>query len=232
MRGICLLHLAQEFRRRRIDTDWLVSRAPHDVEHCRARGASEKRIAGQMDERRLNDKRIGDVAGLERFVGAAVGEETALAIRVDQSHQSPSLAARIADKMRRDPDRFESRCFALDVYGAEAGDEVDLHAERGEPCPLIGGRPAGLKRDRRAPVRAARERSLGAHDDVRHHIADHEDAGAERINAQGAGHINCSRLSRFPGFGLDFATETRHVRSAPRWPDEGTRTRRSDPNPY
>ena len=226
MRGSLCSHLAQEFRRRRIDTDWLVSRASHRFEHCGARGGSEKRIAGQMDERRLSDKRIGDVAGFERFVGAAVGEEAALAIRIDQRHQSPSLAARIADKMRRDADRFESRCFAVDVGGGDAGDEVDLHAERGEPCRLIGRRPAGLKRDRRAPVRAARERSLGAHDDVRHHIADDEDAETNGSTLKTGTTLIVRGSHAFPGFRLDFATKTRHelapgcVRSAPRRRDE------------
>ena len=68
-----------------------------------------------MDERRALDQRVGDVAGFERIVGAAVGEEATLAVRVDEGHEPPGLMLKIADEMRRNPDRFEARRFALDV---------------------------------------------------------------------------------------------------------------------
>ena len=117
--------LAQEFRRGRIDADGLVSRAPHDVENRRARRRGEERIAGQMDERRALDQRVRDVARFERFVGAAIGEETAFAVRVDERDQPPGLMGSIADEMRRNADRLEARCLAFDVGGADAGDEID-----------------------------------------------------------------------------------------------------------
>ena len=83
--------LAQEFRRGRIDADRLVARAPHDIENGRARRRGEERIAGEMDERRALDQRVRDVAGFERFVGAAVGEEAAFAVGVDEGDEPPGL---------------------------------------------------------------------------------------------------------------------------------------------
>ena len=83
--------LAQEFRRSRIDADGLVSRAPHDVEDRRSRGGSKERIAGETDVRGGRDQRVRDVARFERFVGAAIGEEAAFAVRVDERDQPPGL---------------------------------------------------------------------------------------------------------------------------------------------
>ena len=114
--------------------------------------------------------------GFERFVGAAIGEEAAFPVGVDERDQPPGLAIRIADEMRRDADRLEARCLAFDISCADAGDEVDAHAERGQPRRLIGRRAAGLNRNRRAPVRAARQRPFGTNDDVGHDVADDEDA--------------------------------------------------------
>ena len=58
--------------------------------------------------------------GFERFVGAAIGEEAALAVRVDERDQPPGFVVRIADEMRRDADRLEARRLAFDVGGADA----------------------------------------------------------------------------------------------------------------
>ena len=129
-----------------------------------------------MDERRPLDHRVRDVSRLERFVGAAIGEEAAFAVRVDERDQPPCLAIRIADEMRRNADRLEARRLAFDVGGADARDEIDARAVAGEPRGLIGGRAAGLNRNRRAPVRAARDRPFRPHNDVRHHVADDEGA--------------------------------------------------------
>ena len=82
-----------------------------------------------MDERRARDQRIGDVAGLQRVVRAAVGEETALAGRIDERDEPPGLKLGVAGKMRRDPARREPRRLALDVRRADAGDEIDADAE-------------------------------------------------------------------------------------------------------
>ena len=101
--------LAQEFRRSRIDADGLIFRPPHDVADGRAGRRGEERIAGEMDERRALDQRVWDVAGFELFVGAAIGEETAFAVRVNERDQPPGLMGSIADEMRRDADRFEAR---------------------------------------------------------------------------------------------------------------------------
>ena len=88
-------------------------------------------------------------------------------------------------------DRLEPRRLTLNVGRAHPADEVDLDAEGGEPRRLIGRRAAGLKRDRRAPVRAPRERPLGPHDDIGHHVADDEDAG--RGSHRGAVSANSRR---------------------------------------
>jgi hypothetical protein len=85
----------------------------------------------------------------------------------------------IADEMGRNANRFEARCLAFDVSGADAGDEVDGDAKRGEPRRLIGRRPARVNRDRRASVRAPRERPFRTNDDVGHHVADDKGAGCE-----------------------------------------------------
>ena len=127
-----------------------------------------------MDERRARDQRVGDVGGGKRLVRAAVGEEAALAARVDQRDEPAGLALRVAGEMRRHARPCEPRRLALDVGGADAGDEIDLDAERGEPRRLVGRRAAGLEPDRRPPVGAARERPLGPDDDVGHHVADDE----------------------------------------------------------
>ena len=138
---------AQEFRRGRIDADGFVGRAPHDIEDGRAWGGGEERIAGEVDERRAFDQRVRDVAGFERFVGAAIGEEAAFAVRVDKRDQPPGLMGSIADEMWCDADRLEARCLAFDIGSADAGDEVDLHAERGQPRRLIGCGTARLNGD-------------------------------------------------------------------------------------
>ncbi len=133
-----------------------------------------------MDEVGFLDQRVRDVVRLERLIGAAVREEAALAGRIDEGHKPPGFTFRIADEMRRNSDRLEARRFALRLAGADAGDEVDADAERGEPRRLIGRRAAGLNRDRGAPVRAQRERPFRAHDDIGHHVADDENARSGR----------------------------------------------------
>ena len=98
----------------------------------------------------------------KREIGAAVGEEAALAARLDERDQPAGLAARVAGEMRRRRRRARSRAgLAATVGGADAGDEIDRGAEMGEPDRLIRRRAAGPLDDRRAPVRAARERALG-----------------------------------------------------------------------
>ena len=59
-------------------------------------------------------------------------------VGVDKRDQPAGLAIRVADKMWRDPDRLQARCLAFNVSRADAGDEVDAHAERRKPCRLIG----------------------------------------------------------------------------------------------
>ena len=136
----------------------------------------EETVAGEVDHRRAVDQRVGQVAHAKREIGAAVGQETALAARFDQRDQSAGLAARVADKMRRDAGALEPRCFAPLVGGADAGDEIDRGAEMGEPCRLIGRRSARPIDDRGAPVGAARDRPFGLDDRVDHQVADDENA--------------------------------------------------------
>ena len=78
--------------------------------------------------------------------------------------------------MRRNADLLEARCLALDVSGPDARDKIDARAVVGEPSGLIGGRAAGLNRNRRASIRAAHDRPFRLHNDVRHHVADDEGA--------------------------------------------------------
>ena len=122
------------------------------------------------------DQRVGDVARFERFVGAAIGEEAAFAVRVDERDQPPCLAIRIADEMGSNADLLEARRLAFDVGGADAPDEIDTRAAPGEPRRLVGGRAARLNRNRRASIRAAHDRPFRPHNDIRHHVADDEDA--------------------------------------------------------
>ena len=81
------------------------------------------------------DQRVRDVARFERLVGAAIGEEAAFAVRIDECDQPPGLAIRIADEMRRNADRREARRLALDIGGADAGDEIDAYAKRERATP-------------------------------------------------------------------------------------------------
>ena len=133
-----------------------------------------------MNDRRGRDQRIGNVAGFERFIRATVGEKAAFAVSVDERDEPSGLKLGVADEMGRDPDRREPRRLALKVGGADASDEVDRRAERGEPRRLIRRRPARPERDPGPPVRSLRQRSLGTHDDVGHHVADDQDAGSGR----------------------------------------------------
>ena len=168
--------LAQEFGRRGIDADRPLSRAPDHVENRRARRRSKERVAGEMDERCSRNQRVGDVGGLERIVGAPVGEEAAFAVCIDQRNQPSSLERSVGGEPRRHARILEARRLALDVGRADAGDEIDADPKRGEPRRLVGRRTAGLKRDRRPPVGAARQRPFRTDDDVGHHVADDEDA--------------------------------------------------------
>ena len=130
-----------------------------------------------MDHRRSGDQRVGDVAGFERVVGAAIGEEAAFAACVDERDEPPGRPLGVAGEPRRDANGLEPRRLAWRVGGPDAADEIGPDPERRKPRRLIGRRPAGQKSDRRPPVRSARERPLGADDDVRHDVADDEDAG-------------------------------------------------------
>ena len=96
--------------------------------------------------RGVGDLGVGDVAGFERVVGAAIGEKTAFAIRVDQRNHPPGLSIRIADEIRCNADLHKARRLALDVSGPDARDEIDACAAPGEPRRLIGCRAAGLNR--------------------------------------------------------------------------------------
>ena len=84
----------------------------------------------------------------KRLVRAAVGEEAALAVRIDERDEPPGLMLSVADEVRCYAHRLEPRRLALDVRRADAGDEIDLDAERGEPRRLVGRRAAGPERDR------------------------------------------------------------------------------------
>ena len=126
--------------------------------------------------RGARDQRVGNVGRCQRLVGAAVGEEAALAVRVDQRDEAPGRPLGVGHEMRGHARGLEARRLGLEVGRAEAGDEIDREPEMGEPRRLVGGRAAGLETDPRPPVRAARQRPLGADDDVRHHVADRQHA--------------------------------------------------------
>jgi len=128
--------------------------------------------------RGAGDERVRNVGGPKRFVGAAVGIKAALAVGIDERDEPPGREVRIAREMRRHARFDQPRRLGLDVGRADPRDEIDLSAERGEPCGLIGGRPARLEADHGAPVGALRQRPLGLDYDVGHHVADEEDAGA------------------------------------------------------
>ena len=136
--------------------------------------------------------RVGDVARFERFVSAAISEEAAFAVRIDERDQPPCLAIRIADEIRRNADRLEARRLAFEVSGADAGDEIDARAAPGEPRRLIGCRAAGLNRNRSAPVRAANDRPFRPHNEIRHHVADDEGARSAQNHAD-------NRVGESPG---------------------------------
>ena len=88
------------------------------------------------------DQRVGDVERIQRFVGAAIGQETAFTVSVDERDQPPGLAiGRRRDAARRH--RLEPRCLAFDISCADAGDEIDFDAKRGEPHRLIAADPPG-----------------------------------------------------------------------------------------
>ena len=126
---------------------------------------------------RAGHERIWNVCGLEAIVGAAVGEETALARRIDERDQPAGRKVRVGRQMRRHARRPEPSRFRLDVGRPDPADEVDGDAEGREPRRLVGRRAARRKTNCRPPVGAAGERPLGPHDDVGHHVADQEDAG-------------------------------------------------------
>ena len=149
-----------------------------------------------MDKRRAFDQRVRDVAGFERFVGAAIGEEAAFTVRVDECDQPPGLMGSIADEIRRDADRLEPRRLAFDVGGPDARDKIDARAVVGEPRRLIGCGTARLNGDRCASVRAARQRPFGTNDDVGHDVADQEYAGAGTQRASALVGGDCDR--RYP----------------------------------
>jgi hypothetical protein len=78
--------------------------------------------------RGVGNQVVRDVARFERFVGAAIGEEAAFAVRIDECDQPPGLAIRIADEMGSNADLLEARRLAFDVGGADAPDEKDTRA--------------------------------------------------------------------------------------------------------
>ena len=108
------------------------------------------------------DQRVGDVAGFERFVGAAIGEEAAFAVRVDERDRAARSHGFGSPTRCGVTPIALNRAVSLSTSAAPTrATKSTLHAERGEPRRLIGRRSAGLNRDRRAPVRAARERPFG-----------------------------------------------------------------------
>ena len=135
-----------------------------------------------MDLRRPGDQRIGNVGARKRLVGAAVGEEAALAGRIDERDEPAGRTVRVGGEMGRDASLDQPRRFGRDVRRADARDEVDGDAEGREPGRLVGRRAARLETDRRPTVGTAGERPLRADDDVGHHVADHQDA--RRTTAQ------------------------------------------------
>ena len=92
---------AQEFGRGGIDADRAAGGARDEAHDRFARARRKEAVAGEVDHRRAFDQRVGKIARAKREIGAAVGEETALAARLDQRDQPPGLAARVADEVRR-----------------------------------------------------------------------------------------------------------------------------------
>ena len=108
------------------------------------------------------DHRVRDIRGLERVVGAAIGEEAALARGIDDRDSGPQLWRSSAASQGSTPARRRRRSLRV-VAGADPGDEIDLHAEPGQPRPP-GSRPnrprghksglAGRSRSRSALIAA------------------------------------------------------------------------------
>ena len=133
----------------------------------------------------MHDQRIGDVVGLQRVVRAPVSEEAAFAVWINERDEPAGLMLRVSGEPWGHADRLEPRRLTLHVGRAHPADEVDRDAEGGEPRRLIGRRAAGLERDRRAPVRAPRERPLRPYDDIGHHVANDEDAARGSLQGRG-----------------------------------------------
>ena len=103
-----------------------------------------------------SDQRVGDVARFERFVGAAIGEEAAFAVRIDERDQPPRLAIRIADEMRPNADFVEARRFAFDGQRPRRGrrNRRPRRSGRATPPDWPPSRRAESRSTRAGPSRA------------------------------------------------------------------------------
>ena len=116
-------HFAQEFRRGRIDADGNRARARDDAAHGAARRSGDEGIAGEVDEVGAGDQRVGNVLFAEPVIGAAVGQEAALARGIDQRDQAAGLALIVGGQMRLDAACAKHRGLRGVIAGADAADE-------------------------------------------------------------------------------------------------------------
>ena len=124
------------------------------------------------------DQRIRDVAGSKRLVRAAVGEEAALAVRIDERDEPPGLMLAVADEVPVGAPPLSSRAVSLSTSGAptRATKSTSTPKEASQAA-WLAAEPPGLNTILARVSESLRQRPLRPDDDVRHHVADDEGSG-------------------------------------------------------
>ncbi len=104
----------------------------------------------------------------------------------------PDFVAFVGREPGIDPRTAQAQALSRVVAGADPGDEIDLHAEPGQPDRLGRGRTARAGVNPGSPVGADRDRPFCQHRIIRHDVADDEDPSRGSVQSRANSTATCA----------------------------------------